>query len=252
MCSLRMPFCLCAGPQEQTGIKVIILYCTSTQFKLLNESELASLERKGKLKLPGQYRNFMKTYGSGTYGGAICINFPDFDILKEFAECDFWQYENAPITQEQLNECVVIGNSIDGDYIAVHAKLDGYILLPRHSNTIVWFPCNEEEFIDTVNKIGYCLYHENLENYFEPVGNHHLFLRSAGRDLHNLAERFKSVFKSDYLIENEYTCEVFIAPMGGYVRFNLAYGFEVVIYYSDYGMESFQEIKKFLNENGCN
>lgn len=73
------------------------MYCISTQFKLLSENELVSLENRGLLKFPQPYRDFMKTYGDGTYGGAICINRPDFNLLKNYAEYDFWEYDNSPI-----------------------------------------------------------------------------------------------------------------------------------------------------------
>ncbi len=122
------------------------MYCTSTQMKLLSDSEIISLEQKGLPKFSQPYIDFMKTYGSGTYDGAICINIPDFNILKDFVEYYFWEYIDAPITKEQLHECVVIGNSIDGDYIAIHAKVKGYILLPRGSDIIELFPYVNENF----------------------------------------------------------------------------------------------------------
>mgnify|MGYP002508805009 CR=1 FL=1 len=71
---------------------------------------LISYERQGNLKLPRPYRDFMKTYGDGTYSGVICINLPDFHILNNYSQYDFWQYETAPITQEQIEECVVTSN----------------------------------------------------------------------------------------------------------------------------------------------
>ena len=58
------------------------MYCTSTQMKLLSDSDFISFEQKGISKFPQPYVDFMKTYGIGTYGGAICIGAPDFDILK--------------------------------------------------------------------------------------------------------------------------------------------------------------------------
>ncbi len=227
------------------------MYCTSTQLKLLSEQELISYERQGNLKLPRPYRDFMKTYGDGTYSGVICINLPDFHILNNYSQYDFWQYETAPITQEQIEECVVIGNSIDGDYIAIHRTLNGYILLPRHSDMIEFFPYSNKPFLSTICKIGYALYDEALDNYFEPTGAKHLFLKYYQHNLHGLSKRFKAAFQYDYLIENEYICKVFLYRMGDYVRFNYAYSTEVTIFYNEYGFEYYQEIKKYLNENGC-
>ena len=227
------------------------MYCTSTQRKLLSESDLAHLERQGQLKLPQSYRNFMKIYGDGTYGGAICINSPDFNLLNQYAEYDFWEYDNSPIRREQMKECIVIGNSIDGDYIAIHADVDGYIMLPRHSDQIKLFPNHDEDFLCTINEIGYSLYGEDLDNYFEPAGSDYLFLHYSGKKMQNLIRRFKTAFQNDYLIENEYACEVFLLRMGGYVRFSLSKGFEVAVFYCKYGSEFFETVKKYLCENGC-
>lgn len=230
----------------------IALYVTSSQLKLVSEDELASFERQGGFTLAKQYRDFMKTFGIGTYGGAICIQSPDFELLEDFSDCDFWQHQHAPITQEQIEECGVIGNSIDGDFIAIHPNINGYLLLPRDSETITLTPYSDEDFVDTVRKIGYELYQENLEHYFEPVGNEHIFLRAVNKDLHDVAKRFQSAFQPDYLIENEYMCEVFLSRMGGYVRFNFSYDSETAVFYSGYGTAYLQEVIAFLHENGCN
>lgn len=227
------------------------MYCTSTRLQLLSEGELVSLEHQGQLKFPESYRDFMKTYGTGTYGGAICINCPDFDLLKKYAKYDFWKYDNSPIRREQMKECVVIGNSIDGDYITVHSDVDGYIMLPRHSERIELFPARNEDFLSTISKIGYALYDEDLENYFEPAGSDCIFLHYFGKDVHKFTRRFKAAFQNDYLIEDAYMCQVFFIRMGGYVRFSFSRGFEIAVFYSNYGLEYFEKIKKYLKENGC-
>ena len=227
------------------------MYCTSTQMKLLSDSDFISFEQKGISKFPQPYVDFMKTYGIGTYGGAICIGGPDFDVLKDFAEYHFWKFKDAPITEAQFCECVVIGNSIDGDYIAIHSQVEGYILFPRNSDIMKLFPYAEESFVYSINKIGKYLYDEELENYFEPVGAQSLFLHAPSEITEALIERFKTVFKGDCLIENEYICDVFLCRMGGYVQFNLALKSEIAVFYSDYGLACFEKVKKFLIDNGC-
>lgn len=227
------------------------MYCTSTQFRRLSESELISIEHNGQIKLPQSYRDFMKTYGDGTYSDAICINCPDFELLNKYAKDDFWEYDGAPIRREQMKECVVIGNSIDGDYIAIHDDADGYILLPRHSERIELFSYRNEDFLRTVNRIGEFLYSEGLDDYFEPSVSKYMVMRCTIKNVSKIISRFKAVFPSDYLIENEYTCKIFLSRMGGSVRFNLSSDHEVVIYYSDYGIAYVEQVKRFLNENGC-
>ena len=146
---------------------------------------------------------------------------------------------------------MVIGNSIDGDYIAIHSQVEGYILFPRDSDVIKLFPYDEESFICSINEIGKFLYDEDLENYFEPVGTQSLFFHASGEITNALIERFKAMFKGDYLIENEYICAVFLRCMGGYVQFNLALKSEIAVFYSDYGVACFEKVKKFLIENDC-
>lgn len=124
-------------------------------------------------------------------------------------------------------------------------------MLPRHSDQIELFPDNDEDFLCTIGKTGYSLYEEDLENYFEPVGSNYMFLHYSGKDMHDFIRRFKAAIKNDYLIENEYTCKVFFISMGGYVRFSLSKGYEIAVFYSNYGFAYFEKVKDFLNGNGC-
>ncbi len=227
------------------------MYITSTQLQVFSEHDLVSLEQQGHVKFPQPYRDFLKTYGGGTYGGAICINGPDFNLLKQYAEEDFWEYDNSPIRREQMKECVVIGNSIDGDYITVHPAVRGYILLPRDSEQIELFPDDAQDFLCTVNKIASFLYDEELEEYFDPGGNDYLFLHYSGKNVEELIACFQAAFPSDYLIDDEYACKVFFLCMGGHVRMSRSKGFEVAVFYSKYGLDFFETVKKFLCENGC-
>ncbi len=104
--------------------------------------------------------------------------------------------------------------------------MNGCLLLPRGSDKIALFPYDNENFICVLNQIGKFLYDEDLADYFEPAENKAVFFRTATRTVHALSGQFKTIFAEDYLIENEYVCQVFLMPLGGYVRFNLAYGFD--------------------------
>ena len=76
-------------------------------------------------------------------------------------------------------------------------------------------------------------------DYFEPAGAHYLFMHKYKSNLHKMAKQFQAAFEYDYLLR-----------MGGYVRFNFSCS-EIAIFYSDYGLASFQETKNFLTERGC-
>ena len=176
------------------------MYCTSDQRKLLDDSDFLPFEQAGFLHVPRPYMDFMKTYGIGTYAGALCLTGPDFHILKDFGEYDFWDFQDAPITREQLPECAAIGNSIDGDTLALHPRVKGYLLLPRHSDRISLFARGHKDFVDSLREIGRFLYGEELENYFEPAAGRSLFLHLSGGAIQDLARRFKARFLGDHLI----------------------------------------------------
>jgi len=230
------------------------MYLASKQLNTVDQSRLTVFQRQTGLTLPPTYCHFLETCGEGTYCGNLDIGFPDEVVLQTFASYDFWNHDNAPITKTQIGECISLGCSVDGDYLAIHADVDGLIMLPRGSDEISLFKFDKSDFCSTLDAVFTCLYGEDPgDTYFEPSNPDEKFvrLRSFG-DLHSLARSFKSAFAYDFLIEDEkYTCQVFILDLGGSVRFNLAGGLEVVIRYSNSGWETYSKVRDFFNRNSC-
>lgn len=87
--------------------------------------------------------------------GLLVIEPPDAQLLQSYADYELWRHDdNCPITVQQLGECVVIGSSIDGDFLAVHPQVEGLLWLPRHSEVITKKPLDVQvPFTDTLEHI---------------------------------------------------------------------------------------------------
>ncbi|WP_338539954.1 SMI1/KNR4 family protein [Paenibacillus tundrae] len=223
------------------------MYIVSQAMKPVSAEELNHFEEQHNISLPSSYRRWLEQYGEGTYTGWMNIQRPDQDVLAPFVEYDFWIHtEETPISQRQLQECVSIGSSVDGDFLAVHPQVEGLLWLPRHDEHITLWACEGDgaEISELLDRI-YCGYYQQdkplTPHYFEPWNElrHHTFYHledgEQGKSLLELAQCCKKEFKWDAVVENEHRCILFMASIGGYLRFNYAYGREVAMFYEETG-----------------
>ncbi|TQR99458.1 SMI1/KNR4 family protein [Paenibacillus ottowii] len=254
------------------------MYWVSTQYTPVAADELTSFEHTYGITLPTPYASFLTRYGPGTYCGLLVIERPDPLLLQAYAEYELWSHDdNCPITAQQLGECVVIGSSIDGDFLAVHPQVKGLLWLPRHAEVITKKPFDvQAPFTDTLEDILRDEFGriEPFPRYFEPIslGRAATFLlfnppetaeayssaipndqalQIAPASIPILAQRFKQHFDSNLWIENEHICLAFLQSLGGYVRFNYAYGREVAIIYEPKAIALHDEILSFLQKEHC-
>ncbi|MGI2294316.1 hypothetical protein [Paenibacillus sp. GXUN7292] len=237
-----------------------------SQTKLLPEDEHLIIAKQNIASFPPGYLVFLQKFGAGNYRGWINVYSPDTEVLKPFADYDFWEHdENSPITQQQISQCIAIGTTIDGDFLAVHPQTDQLLWLPRHADQIeaisLQAPAQEDErtyaiMLDEIYRQVYrCEQDEAV--YYEPCSNtqSHLFLRLPPNqglpDLPELAAWCRAAFPPDLTVENEYTCRLFYQRLGGYIRFNYAYKQEVAIMYEQAAQQEFADIKKWLLSQGC-
>ncbi|WP_426251051.1 SMI1/KNR4 family protein [Paenibacillus pabuli] len=241
------------------------MYIVTRAFKPVPAEELDQFEKQHSISLPSSYRKWLEQYGEGTYTGWMNVQRPDQEVLKPFAEYDFWMHtEDTPVTQDQLQECISIGSSVDGDFLAVHPDVEGLLWLPRHDENIILWTCPEADFAETLNRIYCAYYHQDkplTPAYFEPwneLRNHTFYhLANTTREgyMKELADLCKVRFKWDAVLENEYMCKLFRVSMGGYVRFNYANGREIALFYEEMdGGEGAMdhEINLFLLAHHCN
>lgn len=236
------------------------MYIVSNNRIPVSDTELDDIQRETGLRFPPSYRSFLTRYGQGTYGGWVNVTSPDPDVLQPFAEYDFWLHdEDSPITQEQIKECVSIGTSIDGDFLAVHPQTDGILWLPRHDEIITLKPCGEDLFTNTLDRIYLDAYKQasTAPPYFEPWNDTrlHAFFRfvplEGGLPMTELASLCKARFQPDLVVEDEYSCKIFLQALGGYLRFNYAIGTEIAAFYEKDRSKQYEDMASFLQQHGC-
>lgn len=237
------------------------MYLVAIPTRMSDEPYLDTIEIEAHLELPAEYRRFLVQYGPGTYRDWLYVRQPDPDVLKSFVEYEFWDHdETSPITLEQLAECVVIMTTIDGDFIAVHPAVDGLIWLPRHSEQLsVWNVEEGEAWADTMDRIMRSSTEQDVPGVatFDPESESRQFvfllLPDGGAEaLKQTAQKCSMQFGGfDLVKENEYSCHQYVKRMGGWIRYNYAYGKEVAVCYEAEQEQVAESFIRWLEAQGC-
>ncbi|WP_217560636.1 hypothetical protein [Paenibacillus sp. GbtcB18] len=215
---------------------------------------------------PPGYLRFLRSFGEGTYRGWMNVQLPDPEVLKPFAEYGLWEHDaDSPITERQIAECVAVGTTVDGDFLAVHPQTAQLLWLPRHGERVTAIPLQTREredeatYASVLDEIYRQVYGCGREGavYYEPwTGSRsHFFLRlppgQEGFSLVDLAGMCRAAFSPDLSVETEYSCFLFYQAWGGYVRFNYANGQEVAVMYEQDEIQAVDVIKQWLVSKGC-
>lgn len=234
--------------------------------KPLSDDQNYELTRENNAVYPPGYVQFLQRFGEGTYRGWMNVQLPDMEVLQPFAEYGLWEHdEDSPITEQQIAECIAIGTTVDGDFLAVHPKTSQLLWLPRHAELVqaISLQLREQEdeglYALVLDEIYHQAYGSSQEGavYYEPwTGTRsHLFLRlppgQYGLSLPELASMCQAAFPSDLSIETPYACHLFYRELGGYVRFNYAYQQEVAVFYEQEAGQAFDVMKLWLLSKGC-
>ncbi|WP_391574503.1 hypothetical protein [Cohnella sp.] len=234
--------------------------------KSLSDGQNRGLAMEDATIYPPGYFWFLRQFGEGTYRGWMNVQLPDTEVLKPFAEYGLWEHdEDSPITEEQIGECIAIGTTVDGDFLAIHPQTAGLLWLPRHAERIkaISLQARESEDESTyalmLDEIYLQMYGKSQEGpvYYEPwTGTRsHLFLRLPPGEnqlsLPELAEACKADFPPDLSIETPYTCFLFYQQLGGYVRLNYANQQEVAVFYEQEAQPASAVIEQWLLSKGC-
>ena len=218
------------------------------------------------ISLPPGYLHFLQRFGEGTYRGWMNVQLPDTEVLKPFAEYDLWEHDaDSPITEQQIGQCVAIGTTVDGDFLAVHPQTAQLIWLPRHEEYLRAITLQEREqeddgtYAKVLDEIYRQVYGRDSEEaaFYEPWTGFqsHVFLRlppERGLDsLPELAEKCRGAYSPDFSIETQYTCKLFYRQLGGYIRFNYANKQEVAVMYAQDAQQEFAVMEQWLLSNGC-
>jgi len=234
--------------------------------KPLSEEQYQIFTNQNIASFPPGYLLFLRVFGAGSYRGWMNVYLPDTEVLKPFTEYDFWEHdENSPITGQQISQCIAIGTTIDGDFLAVHPQTSQLLWLPRHADQIealsLQAPDQEDESTYTImlDEIYRQVYGQKQDQavYYQPYSDtlSHLFLRLPPEqglpNLSQLATRCRAAFPPDLIVETEYVCYLFYKQLGGYIRFNYAYGQEAAIMYEQAEQQMFAVMKQWLLSQGC-
>ncbi|MBV6715832.1 hypothetical protein [Paenibacillus chitinolyticus] len=234
--------------------------------KPLSDGNNQALAKAEAVSFPPGYLRFLRSFGEGTYSGWMNVQLPDPEVLKPFAEYGLWEHDaDSPITERQIGECVAIGTTVDGDFLAMHPRTAQLLWLPRHAVQVTAIPLQAREredeatYASVLDEIYRQVYGCGREGavFYEPwTGSRgHLFLRlPPGQDqlsLPDLAGMCRTAFSPDLSIETDYSCYLFYQTLGGYVRFNYANKQEVAVMYEQEEIQAFAAIKQWLVSKGC-
>lgn len=231
------------------------MYIASDITQAVSQEWLQAWEAEQGLRLPDSYSQFIQTFGPGTYRGLLQVELPDEDRLREFADYELWEHpEEGPITREQIRDCCVLASTINGDFIAVSRHVEGLLWFPRHADEIRVLSVMKGDFTQSMDHwLGAFYPQADPERYYEPwqeQGQHEFYLMDAEKGaLKSFAETLRATFAPELCVENEYTCKLFYRAIGGYVRFNYAYGREVAVSYALPG-ELLSNITSMVVEHG--
>jgi len=99
-------------------------------------------------RFPIGYAEYVTRFGEGILGGVYVRVYPPERILhgdnnvhqwrERIARYWFWHEGSGLLTQRQAAECVVIGDTYDGDELVVHPSLpDRILVLPRYHENVL-------------------------------------------------------------------------------------------------------------------
>jgi hypothetical protein len=127
----------------------------STHIQPIPLSEVERVEHLLGVQLPEGYIAFITRFGVGRYCDLFRIYAPN-QILEEYTKHrDFWKVwyytdtegkqhwffegSEALLNESQLQESIIVGDSVDGDELVFYpAQPDRIYVLPRHSDRISW------------------------------------------------------------------------------------------------------------------
>jgi hypothetical protein len=109
--------------------------------------EVDDAESRLGARFPEGYREFVTRFGEGVLGGTYIRIYPPRRILtgdnnvrewrERIGQYWFWDEGRDVLSRERALECVVFGDTIDGDEVAIHpSSPDTTFVFPRHSEAI--------------------------------------------------------------------------------------------------------------------
>lgn len=221
------------------------------ELKPLNTNEINNIEQDVCLKLPNDYKNFLKTYGYGSVNGFLLINAPDKDYFRlNFADClDFWILNTAE--HKSICNGILVASNIDGDnFLWLSNSLYPFVLVPRDSEQLTHFK-NFEDLLKYATDdllLNEELYFDSNDGYEQQYFN---LIKGEWFDktlIERVLKTFIKAFEFDKVIGSEQP-KYFIQNIGGWVRFDLAYKSSIQVKYQKQYHEEAKKIIEYIYKN---
>ncbi len=111
---------------------------------LAMEADVDALEAKHWIRFPEGYREYVTRLGEGVLGGSMVRIYPPWRIEKELSPWRarikkywFWDEGKELLPRERAPECVVLGDTVNGDELIFHpGRPDRLFVLPHESENI--------------------------------------------------------------------------------------------------------------------
>lgn len=107
---------------------------------LATKAQVDALEAKLWITFPEGYREYICSLGEGVLGGRFVRIYPPWRIEKELDDWRkrigkywFWEKSRNVLPKERALECIIIGDTVDGDELVFHpTRPNTLFVLPRH------------------------------------------------------------------------------------------------------------------------
>ena len=111
---------------------------------LATQAEVDALEAKLWIRFPEGYREYITRLGEGVLGGTMVRIYPPWRIEKELSRWRarikkywFWDEGKELLPRERALECVVLGDTVNGDELIFHpGRPDRLFVLPHESENV--------------------------------------------------------------------------------------------------------------------
>ena len=209
------------------------MYLVDERLNSVPESEIEKAEKRLGISLPQGYKNFVTTYGVGTFCGFLVI--PSPTEISKFSMNFRWNSGTDVLNEEMAKGAYQIASTIDADVIIFCPKSEkGIYVLPRHSDSIFWIDENFRDPSVWFSKNGIERNSEPLK-YFEPLVERDFIELRANNSFSLIDETISCIEKEfnikykvihrryddvDLIFVKEMAAMIEVSRSGDYIRFD--------------------------------
>jgi hypothetical protein len=125
-------------------LKLDEIHVVSERLVLATLAEVDALASRLWITFPAGYREYVTRLGEGVLGGSFIRIYPPWRIEKELTEWRrrinkywFWNEGREVLPKERALECVIIGDTVNGDELVFHpTRPNRLFILPRDSEQL--------------------------------------------------------------------------------------------------------------------